>query len=121
MANIDIDSMDATRDCQVHFTDRQGVTHSVNVRATNRYQAFGLALHVMRQCSWSQPDYAEVLKMTVELQDTKPHRRIVVDRKQFEEWISQPRIESDRPRRYVAMLLGRMEPDREFKRGHGRH
>jgi hypothetical protein len=121
MANMDLDPLAPTRDCRVSFTDRQGVTHSVNVRATSRYQAFGLALHVMRQCSWSQPDYAEVLKMTIELRDTRPPQRIVVTRQQFEDWLNQPRIDSDRPRRYVAMLLGRMEPDREFKRGHGRH
>jgi hypothetical protein len=59
--------------------------------------------------------------MTIELRDTTPFQRLVVTRGQFEQWITQPRIESDRPRRYVAMLLGRMEPDREFKKGHGRH
>jgi len=121
MGNIDPDSLDVSRDCRVHFTDLKGVTHSVNVRAVNRFHAFRLALHAMRQCTWSQPDYVEVLRMTVELQDAKPHQRTVVTRDQFEEWTSRPHIESDRPHRYVAMLLGSMEPDREFKHGHGRH
>ena len=124
MANseIDLDSLHVVRDCRVYFSDRQGVTHSVDVKASNRFHAFGLALHVMRQCTWSHPEYSGVQKMTIELRDTKPpYQRIVVTKEQFEKWIGQPRIDSDRPRRYVAMLLGRMEPDREFKRGHGRH
>jgi hypothetical protein len=109
------------RDCRVYFRDRQGVTHSVDVKAANRHQAYGLALNRMRQCTWSHPEYGGVEEMTIELRDTTPFQRIVVTREQFEQWIGQPGIESDRPRRYVAMLLGRMEPDREFKRAHGRH
>jgi hypothetical protein len=84
MANIDAESPHVRRGCRVYFSDRQGVTHVVDVRATNRYHAFGLALHVMRQCSCSHPDYHGLEKMTIELRDTKPFRRIVVTREQFE-------------------------------------
>lgn len=108
------------QDCRVYFRDRSGIEHGAKVHAVNRYHAFGLAMAEMKKCSWCNPDFREVQKMTVQILDGPlKGRRVVVTREQFEEWLkTKPGPgESDRQREYLLMLLGRIEPSRDFKRG----
>jgi hypothetical protein len=106
--------------CRVSFRDRQGIEHSVYVKAANRWHAFGVAMHEMRQCSWCNPDYREVQRMTVQILDG-PHKwkSVVVVREQFEAWLEMKPVQgaTDRLREYLKMLLGRIPPSREFKKG----
>lgn len=105
--------------CRVSFRDLRSVEHSVVVEAAHRYHAFGLAMERMRQCSWCNPDYHEVERLTIQLLEG-PNRRqkIAVTRQEFEEWLSQKTVkaQTDRTRQFLLMLLGRIPPDREFKR-----
>jgi hypothetical protein len=106
--------------CRVSFRDRQGIEHSVYLEAANRFHAFGRAMHEMRQCSWCNPDYREVQRMTIQILDGPlKGRRMAVTREQFESWLgAEPSAgESDRLRDYMKMLLSRIEPSRGFKKG----
>lgn len=103
--------------CRVSFHDRGGVEHSVPVKAVNRYHAFGLALHALRRCSWSHPDHHGVESMVVQIEEPRDRRRFSVTREAFEKWLASMPAGGDKVREYVLMLLGRMEPSREFKRG----
>ena len=107
--------------CRVYYRDRSGVEHGVYVNAINRYHAFALGMHEMRRCSWCRVDCREVDRMFIQRLD-RPKRggfpeRIVVTREEFENWLEAVPQDRDRPRKYVLILLGRMEPDRDFKRG----
>lgn len=106
------------RSCRVYFRDRQSVEHGVYVQAVNRYNhAFGLAMHGLRRCSWCHPDYHDVERMTIELLDRKGTRRIEVTREQFEGWLGvPPPALGDKLREHLMMLLGRIEPSRDFRR-----
>jgi hypothetical protein len=107
-------------ECRVSFRDRQGIEQSVYLKAANRWHAFGRAMYEMRQCSWCNPDYREVRKMTVQiLGGALKGRQVIVTREQFEKWLATKPVrgESDRLRDYFPMLLGRIEPSREFKKG----
>lgn len=81
-------------------------------------------MHRMKQCSWCNPDYREVHRMAIQILDG-PHKwkRLVVEREQFEAWLAAKPApgESDRLREYLKMLLGRIEPSRDFKRGIASH
>jgi hypothetical protein len=106
--------------CRVSFRDTQGVEHAARVQAINRYHAFGLAMHQMRRCQWSHPDYRGVQKMTVEILDEPTVRKkIQVTRDEFESWMSVEKSSEPekRMKKHLRMLLGREEPDRDFKRG----
>jgi hypothetical protein len=109
------------QECRVYFRDSQGVEHGVYVKAANRFHAFGLALHQMRQCSWAGPDCRLVLKMSLQLLDDGPlkWRKVMVSREDFEKWLTAKNVGdgADRLREYLKMLLGRMEPSRDFKKG----
>jgi len=104
----------------VYFRDRGGVEHGVYVNAVNRYHAFALGMREMRHCSWCNPDYREVQRLSIQRLDrpkkgAPPAERIVVTRDEFEKWLTaEPQ---DKLREYILMLLGRIEPDRDFKRG----
>ena len=112
------DEVDGTEDCKVTLRDAAGIEHSVTVRALNRYHAYGLALAKMRQCSWSNPEYRDANHMAVELIQTgKRWRRVYVTAAQFEGWLEQRDNTLQRHRDYVKMLLGRMPPDRNLKKG----
>lgn len=110
------------RSCRVSFRDRQGIDHSVTLQALHRYHAFGLAMFQLRKCAWCHPDYREVQRLVIEVLDRdSPRRRekIVLTRDEFETWLAQkhPNGLTDGTRRYLLMLLGRIPPDRDFKRG----
>lgn len=58
--------------------------------------------------------------MTVQILDGQlKGTRVVVTREQFEDWLKEKPTagESDRVREYLKMLLGRIEPSRDFKKG----
>jgi hypothetical protein len=108
------------QECRVYFRDRLGIEHGVPVNAVNRYHAFGLALVAMRKCTWSNPDYSGVEKMTVQILGGEAKgRRVVVTREQFEKWVMDTTmtLKDQREREYCRMLLGREQPSRDFKRG----
>jgi hypothetical protein len=115
------DEIDGTEECKVSLRDAAGIEHTVNVRAINRYHAFGLALAKMKQCSWSNPEHRDLNRMGVELIQTgKKWRRVYVTAAQFEAWLAQRDSTAQKHRDYVKMLLGRIPPDREFKKGNRR-
>ncbi len=74
----------------------------------------------MRKCTWCHPDYREVLQLSIQRLDRlnkgpAQYERIKVTRDEFEVWLNaEPR---DKLREYLLMLLGRIEPDRDFTRG----
>jgi hypothetical protein len=108
--------------CRVYFRDRAGIEHAAYVSAVDRYHAFGLAMHEMRRCAWCHPDYREVQRLTIERLDRPkkgavPRERIAVTRDEFETWLNDATKPRDKLREYLLMLLGRIEPDRDFKRG----
>jgi hypothetical protein len=105
--------------CRVFFHDHRGIEHAVYLEAENRYVAFGLALHRFKQSSCCHPDYRDIQKLHVHVLDgSKVKYRIGVTREQFEQWLGPPnRASFDKTRTYLQMLLGRMEPDRDFKKG----
>ncbi len=47
-------------------------------------------------------------------------RKVVATREEFEAWLNQAGSVDERKRTWLKMALGRMEPDRDFKRGIGR-
>ena len=106
-------------DCRVFFRDRTGVEHVVRLDAENRYIAFGMAMHRLKQARCCALDYSELQKLTVQVMNGfKVKYALVVTREQFEQWLGPPNnLRMDRKRQYLQMLLGRMEPDRDFKRG----
>jgi hypothetical protein len=74
----------------------------------------------MRKCSWCNPDFREVQRMNVQLiEQGKNWRQVSVTREQFEAWLASTTATDgvDELRHYVKMLLGREEPDGDFKRG----
>jgi hypothetical protein len=82
----------------------------------NRYDAFGRAPFQMRRCSWSDADSFGVERMTVALLSKDKGQRIVVTVMNLRSgWRGPP--SNDRLREYLMMLLGRIEPSRDFKRG----
>lgn len=94
--------------------------HGVYVNAVNRYHAFAVAMRELTNCSWSKPD-SNVQELQMELLDKKPtggrRQRIFVTRDQFEAWLGMSiGVGTDRLRDHIKMLLGRMPPDRDFKR-----
>jgi hypothetical protein len=103
----------ASRECRVSFRDRQGVEHSVSVNAPSRYHAFGLALPALRQFGGGS-----VERMSVQvLQNGKPlYRQIHVTMEQFDKWLIL-RSPADKLKEYILMLLGKIPPSRDFKRG----
>jgi hypothetical protein len=108
------------KDCRVYFRDTSGVEHGVPVTALHRYHAYGLALAALRKCPWSNPNAGSVDKLHIELiEGTQRKPRITVTRQEFETWLSQHEsiVRDQRQREYIKMLLGRIEPDRDFKRG----
>ena len=90
------------------------------MNAVNRYHAFALGMCEMRRCSWSHPDYRGVQQLSIQRLDrpkkgAASYERIKVTRDEFEVWLNaEPR---DKLREYLLMLLGRIEPDRDFTRG----
>jgi hypothetical protein len=105
--------------CRVFFNDHRGIEHAVRLEAENRFVAFGLALHKFKQCGCCHPDYRDVQQLQVHVLDGyKVRYRIRVTREQFEKWLGPPSPASlDQTRKYLQMLLGRMPPDRDFKKG----
>jgi hypothetical protein len=57
--------------------------------------------------------------MSIELLDgSHKGRRIVVTRDEFEAWLNNPAHDrAEATREYLKMLLGRIPPSREFKKG----
>lgn len=109
---------DGRKEARVCFRDRGGIEHAAVVRAKNRYHAFGLAMSLMRKCTWCHPDYHGVQQMSVEvLEPEKKWQKVYVNRTQFEAWLAQPDKRDAKEREYVLMLLGRISPSRDFKRG----
>ena len=109
--------------CRVFFNDRRGIEHAVRLEAENRYVAFGLAMHSFKRgAAYCHPDYRDVQKLHVHVMDRGTVKyRLVVTREQFEQWLGPLNPASlDRTCKYLHMLLGRIEPDRDFKRGFAR-
>jgi hypothetical protein len=108
-------------ECRVYFRDYGGIEHGVYVQAENRYHAFGLAMVRLGKCSWCNPDFREVRRMTVQLLGGGTRwRKMVVTREDFEAWLNQAGVTTDeRERRWVKMALGRIAPDRDFKQSIG--
>ena len=110
------------KSCRVYYREPGGVEHRIFVSAVNRYHAFGLAMHEIRRRSWCGVDCSEIGGISIERLDlpkkSAPAERIAVTRDEFERWLNDPAHppERDRLRRYLMMLLGRIEPDRDFKR-----
>ncbi len=102
-----------SRECRVSVRDREGIEHIMTVNAPSRYHAFGLALKTLKRFHGDS-----VEKMTIQvMQNGRPlYRRIYVTTEQFEKWlaIDQP---NDKFKEYILMLLGRIEPSRDFIRG----
>lgn len=118
MNGEDLGLPDARKEARVCFCDSSGIEHAAVVRAKNRYHAFGLAMALMRKCTWCHPDYRGIQQMSVELLDPKKKwRKVYVNRTQFEAWLAQPDKQDAKEREYVQMLLGRIAPSRDFKRG----
>jgi hypothetical protein len=108
------------KSCRVWFRDRQGVEHGVYVQALSRFHAFGLALHQMRRCTWSNPDHSGVQQMTVEiLEKWSSQKKIAVPKADFDAWLQnrQENLQEEKARKHLRMLLGLDPPDRDFKRG----
>ena len=109
------------KSCRVYYRDPGGVERRIFVSAVNRYHAFGLAMNEIRRRSWCSIGCAEIDGMSIERLDLPKKsavERIPVTRQEFETWLNDPAHppERDRLRRYLLMLLGRIEPDRDFKR-----
>jgi hypothetical protein len=86
------------------------------VEAVNRYHAFGLGMHGLKRCSWCNPEFHGVERLTVQLLDKQDQRRLTVTRAQFEQWLTGPPDLGDTLREHLQMLLGRKEPSRDFLR-----
>ena len=69
-------------------------------------------MHAMRKCTWCNPDYHDVQRMTVEVLLGR-RQRLVVTRDEFETWLGPPTLSGDKTREYHLILLGRMAPDRD--------
>ena len=106
------------RSCRVYYRDTANVEHAVYVQAVDRYHAYGLALHQLRQCSWCSPDAREVRKLWIQIVDQGAMKqRIPVTREEFEAWLAKPGASINSHQAYVRMLLGRDPPSRDFRRG----
>lgn len=101
------------------YRDETGIEHAAYVKAINRYHAYGLALAKFRKCEWARVQGGEIKKLIVEIMDSR-WQRMVVTAAQFESWLSaKPKVGApdEREKTYILMLLGRIPPDRDFKRG----
>lgn len=102
------------RECRVYYRDYGNIEHGVYTEAINRFHAFGLGMVKMRACSWCNPDYRDIRRMSVQLIGNG-WRKVVVTREEFETWLSQPGTADQRERTWLKMALGRIPPDRDFK------
>lgn len=109
--------MPTYRECRVYYRDYGGVEHAVYLQAVHRWQAFGLAMVRLRKCSWSNPDFSSVQKLTVQLLGGH-WRKVIVTREEFEGWLGKKGGEDERERKWLRMALGREPPDRDFIAGH---
>ncbi len=102
------------------FRDRDGVEQGIYVNAVNRYHAFALGMREMRHCDWRHPDCREAQQLSIQRLDRAKaggaFPRITVTRDEFETWLNDSSKPRDKLREYLLMLLGRIEPDRDFKR-----
>jgi hypothetical protein len=100
--------------------ERPALKRLIADKAVCRLHSFGLALHQLRRCSWTHPDHSGVQRMTVEvLERWSPQQRIAVAKKDFDAWLEtkQESFHEEKARKYLRMLLGLDQPDRDFKRG----
>lgn len=68
----------------------------------------------LRKCFWSNPDFTDIKKLTVQLLSGR-WPKIVVTREQFEAWLNKKERKDEQERQDVKMLLGRIPPDRDFQ------
>lgn len=88
----------------------------VNVDAHTRYEAFGLALPLLRRCRCLEIDKIE--RMTIDVVGVNKKESFRVSREEFEAWLSSPSRTSmeTAAKDYIKVLLHRQPPDRDMKR-----